>query len=153
MEANIQIKRAEVEGNKVKNLEFYGDWEIDMGEGGGGTGPIYIKCPMQALSANTWKAGLFTVTVGSWTSNFREVTLTFNSGHGYKNASFVELSTGNSKSERTTISSGKSIRLATSSLRAYGIFLGGARGGMDTMIGYVLLDASDGSSTFEYTEV
>ena len=33
MEANIQIKKAEVEGNKIKNIEFYGDWEVDMSGG------------------------------------------------------------------------------------------------------------------------
>lgn len=151
MEANIQIKKAEVEGNKVKNLEFYGDWEIDMG--GGGTGPIYINCPMNALSANTWKAGLFTVTVDTWTANEHIVTLTFNGGHGYKNASFVELYGSYSKAARTTISNGKSIRIATPDKIVYGIFTGGSSGGMETMIGYVFLDASDGSSTFEYTEV
>ena len=152
MEANIQIKKAEVEGNKVKNLEFYGDWEIDMGSGGG-TGPIYINCPMNALSANTWKAGLFNVTVDTWTSAEHIITLSFRSGHGYKNASFVELYTSNSKAPRTTISGSKSIRIATTNKTIYGIFTGGSSGGMDTMIGYVFLDVNDGSSTFEYTEV
>jgi hypothetical protein len=33
MEANIQIKNAEVEGKKIKKLEFFGDWEIEMGGG------------------------------------------------------------------------------------------------------------------------
>ena len=152
MEANIQIKKAEVEGNKVKNLEFYGDWEIDMGEGGG-TGPIYINCPMNAISANTWKAGLFNVTVNSWTSIEHIITLTFNSGHGYKNASFVELYTSNSKSPRTTISGSRSIRIATAGKTIYGIFTGGTNGGMDNMIGYIFLDVNDGTDTFEYTEV
>ena len=31
MEANLFIKNAEVEGNKIKNIEFFGDWEIEMG--------------------------------------------------------------------------------------------------------------------------
>ena len=33
MEANLYIKNAEVEGNKIKNIEFYGDWEVDMDGG------------------------------------------------------------------------------------------------------------------------
>ena len=33
MEANLFIKNAEVEGNKIKNIEFYGDWEVDMSGG------------------------------------------------------------------------------------------------------------------------
>ena len=33
MEANTFIKSVEVEGNKIKNIEFYGDWEVDMSGG------------------------------------------------------------------------------------------------------------------------
>lgn len=32
MEANLEIKNATVEGNKIKDIEFYGDWEVDTGE-------------------------------------------------------------------------------------------------------------------------
>ena len=28
MEANTFIKSVEVEGNKIKNIQFYGDWDL-----------------------------------------------------------------------------------------------------------------------------
>ena len=36
MEANTFIKSVEVEGNKIKDIEFYGDWQLDMGSGNSG---------------------------------------------------------------------------------------------------------------------
>lgn len=32
MEANLFIKNWKSEGNKIKDIQFYGDWEIDIGE-------------------------------------------------------------------------------------------------------------------------
>lgn len=32
MEANLFIKNAKLEGNKVKEIEFFGDWEIDTSQ-------------------------------------------------------------------------------------------------------------------------
>ena len=40
MEANTFIKSVEVEGNKIKNIKFYGDWEISTA---GGSGPTVTK--------------------------------------------------------------------------------------------------------------
>lgn len=37
MEANLFIKSYRAEGNKVKDIQFYGDWEIDIGGGSGET--------------------------------------------------------------------------------------------------------------------
>lgn len=41
MEANTFIKSVEVEGNKIKDIKFYGDWEIQTA--GGGSGPTVTK--------------------------------------------------------------------------------------------------------------
>lgn len=41
MEANTFIKSVEVEGNKIKDIKFYGDWEIQTA--GGGSGPSVTK--------------------------------------------------------------------------------------------------------------
>lgn len=38
MEANLFIKNYKAEGNKIKDLQFYGDMEIDVGSGSGGGG-------------------------------------------------------------------------------------------------------------------
>lgn len=40
MEANTFIKSVEVEGNKIKDIKFYGDWEISTA---GGEGPTVTK--------------------------------------------------------------------------------------------------------------
>ena len=40
MEANTFIKSVEVEGNKIKDIKFYGDWEISTA---GGSGPTVTK--------------------------------------------------------------------------------------------------------------
>ena len=71
MEANIQIKSAKVEGNKVTDLEFYGDWIAELG----GSGPSYIDCHMSAISANTLPKNIFTVTTGTWTNGQHSITL------------------------------------------------------------------------------
>lgn len=39
MEANLFIKSYRAEGNKVKDIQFYGDWEIDIG----GDGKRYVN--------------------------------------------------------------------------------------------------------------
>ena len=36
MEANLFIKKYKTEGNKIKDLQFYGDMEVDIGSGGSG---------------------------------------------------------------------------------------------------------------------
>ena len=41
MEANTFIKSVEVEGNKIKDIKFYGDWEVATA--GGGSGPSVTK--------------------------------------------------------------------------------------------------------------
>lgn len=38
MEANLFIKSYKAEGNKIKDLQFYGDMEVDVGSGSGGGG-------------------------------------------------------------------------------------------------------------------
>lgn len=50
MEANTFIKSVEVEGNKIKNIKFYGDWEIATAGGGSSSGgtiefadPLLVK--------------------------------------------------------------------------------------------------------------
>lgn len=37
MEANLFIKKYKTEGNKIKELQFYGDMEVDIGNGGSGS--------------------------------------------------------------------------------------------------------------------
>lgn len=50
MEANTFIKSVEVEGNKIKDIKFYGDWEIATAGGGSSSGgaiefadPLLVK--------------------------------------------------------------------------------------------------------------
>lgn len=43
MEANLFIKNYKAEGNKIKDLQFYGDMEIDVGSGSGGGGTVDKK--------------------------------------------------------------------------------------------------------------
>lgn len=50
MEANTFIKSVEVEGNKIKDIKFYGDWEIQTSGGGSSSGgaiefsdPLLVK--------------------------------------------------------------------------------------------------------------
>lgn len=41
MEANLFIKSYKAEGNKIKDLQFYGDMEVDVGSGSGGGSDKY----------------------------------------------------------------------------------------------------------------
>lgn len=41
MEANLFIKKYKTEGNKIKDLQFYGDMEVDIGGGGSGSSDKY----------------------------------------------------------------------------------------------------------------
>ena len=41
METNLFIKSAKVDNNKISDINFYGDWEIDLG--GGGSGEIQVS--------------------------------------------------------------------------------------------------------------
>lgn len=38
METNLFIKSAKVDHNKITGIDFYGDWEIDLGSGSGSSG-------------------------------------------------------------------------------------------------------------------
>lgn len=60
MESNLFIKSYKAEGNKITDLQFYGDMEIDIGSGGG-SGPTYnidVK-PVNILAFNTLPFGLY----------------------------------------------------------------------------------------------
>lgn len=46
MEANTFIKSVEVEGNKIKNIKFYGDWEIQTAGGSSSGGAIEFSDPL-----------------------------------------------------------------------------------------------------------
>lgn len=41
METNLFIKSAKVDNNKISDINFYGDWEIDLG--GGDSGEIQVS--------------------------------------------------------------------------------------------------------------
>ena len=60
MESNLFIKSYKTEGNKITDLQFYGDMEIDIG-GGGSSEPTYkvdVK-PVNILAFNTLPFGLY----------------------------------------------------------------------------------------------
>lgn len=60
MESNLFIKSYKAEGNKITDLQFYGDMEIDIG-GGGGSEPnhkVDIK-PVNIMAFNTLPFGLY----------------------------------------------------------------------------------------------
>lgn len=60
MESNLFIKSYKAEGNKITDLQFYGDMEIDIG-GGGSSDPTYkvdVK-PVNILAFNTLPFGLY----------------------------------------------------------------------------------------------
>ena len=42
METNLFIKSAKVDNNKISDINFYGDWEIDLGDGSGEGGEILV---------------------------------------------------------------------------------------------------------------
>lgn len=57
MEANLFIKSYKTEGNKITDLKFYGDMEIDIGEG-----PVEVEVlprykETRLISANTFPYG------------------------------------------------------------------------------------------------
>ena len=43
MDANVFIKSVTAEGNTIKDIQFYGDWQIDVGSSGGGGGSGVIS--------------------------------------------------------------------------------------------------------------
>lgn len=49
MEANLFIKNYKAEGNKIKDLQFYGDMEIDVGSGSGGGSDKYYYATGEIL--------------------------------------------------------------------------------------------------------
>ena len=49
MEANFFIKNYKAEGNKIKDLQFYGDMEIDVGGGSGGGSDKYYYATGEIL--------------------------------------------------------------------------------------------------------
>ena len=60
MESNLFIKSYKAEGNKITDLQFYGDMEIDIGSGGGSepTYKVDIK-PVNIMAFNTLPFGLY----------------------------------------------------------------------------------------------
>ena len=46
MEANTFIKSVEVEGNKIKDIKFYGDWEVATAGGSSSGGTIEFSDPL-----------------------------------------------------------------------------------------------------------
>lgn len=54
MEANLFIKSYKAEGKKIKDIQFYGDWEISMGSGE--LEPNYIET--RPLEANLLPYGM-----------------------------------------------------------------------------------------------
>lgn len=60
MESNLFIKSYKAEGNKITDLQFYGDMEIDIGSGGGSepTYKVDVK-PVNILAFNTLPFGLY----------------------------------------------------------------------------------------------
>lgn len=60
MESNLFIESYKTEGNKITDLQFYGDMEIDIG-GGGSSEPTYkvdVK-PVKIMAFNTLPFGLY----------------------------------------------------------------------------------------------
>lgn len=146
MEANIQIKSAKVEGNKVTDLEFYGDWIAELG----GSGPSYIDCHMSAISANTLPKNIFTVTTGTWTNGQHSITLKLQN-RTLPSHYIQDLSAGVPTASVAVYGTSKTTINAVTKT-AYGIFLEDDDDGKDTMVGYFVLDPVDGTTEFEYTE-
>lgn len=71
METNLFIKSAKVDNNKISEINFYGDWEIDLGgsseEGSGilvGNGKTFITDTQDTVvSIKSVKASSFTIKV------------------------------------------------------------------------------------------
>ena len=60
-EANLFIKSYKTDGNKITDIQFYGDWEMEMG---GGTTEVELPC----LSHNVAPTGFNYVENGSTTT-------------------------------------------------------------------------------------
>lgn len=58
MESNLFIKSYKAEGNKITDLQFYGDMEIDIGSGEEPTYKVDIK-PVKIMAFNTLPFGLY----------------------------------------------------------------------------------------------
>lgn len=58
MEANLIIKSYKTEGNKITDLQFYGDMEIDIGGSSEPTYKVDIK-PVKIMAFNTLPFGLY----------------------------------------------------------------------------------------------
>ena len=58
MESNLFIKSYKAEGNKITDLQFYGDMEIDIGSGEEPTYKVDIK-PVNIMAFNTLPFGLY----------------------------------------------------------------------------------------------
>lgn len=60
MESNLFIKSYKAEGNKITDLQFYGDMEIDIGSGGGSEPTYKVDVnPVNILAFNTLPFGLY----------------------------------------------------------------------------------------------
>ena len=58
MESNLFIKSYKAEGNKITDLQFYGDMEIDIGSGEEPTYKVDIN-PVKIMAFNTLPFGLY----------------------------------------------------------------------------------------------
>lgn len=72
METNLFIKSAKVDHNKISDIDFYGDWEIDLGGSGSGEGdkiqvgdgkPFIVDTQDSLISIKTVKAYSFTIKI------------------------------------------------------------------------------------------
>ena len=150
MEANLFVKKAEVEGKKIKNIEFYGDWEVDMGP----SGPIIIDCPMSYIEANTLPAGVFSEVSPSyrWADGWRNISLTI--AEDYPGIiSVQEISNKYFNTPVASARAGYSLSIDVSSdTKTVWAFFEGPTTELNNIIGYVLLDPNDGTTRFEYVE-
>lgn len=150
MEANLFIKKAEVEGKKIKNIEFYGDWEVDMGP----SGPIIIDCPMSYIEANTLPAGVFSKISpsGVWASGRRNISFTI--AEDYPGIiSVQQISDVSFNTPVASASAGYALNInVANNAKTVWAFFEGPKTELNNIIGYVLLDPNDGTTRFEYVE-
>lgn len=60
METNLIIKSYKAEGNKITDLQFYGDMEIDIGSGGGSESNYKVDInPVNIITSDTLPFGLY----------------------------------------------------------------------------------------------
>ena len=150
MEANLFVKKAEVEGKKIKNIEFYGDWEVDMGP----SGPIIIDCPMSYIEANTLPAGVFSEISpsGRWADGWRNISLTIAEDYpGIISVQEISNKSFNTPVAFTRAGYSLSIDVSGNAKTVWAFFEGGPSD-LNNIIGYVLLDPNDGTTRFEYVE-